>query len=93
MEKIRFLNSSNVYNGEVCVRMNVVSIKFIDTFPPKNVLVNGFELLNENNGIVQGVYSEYTTVYRTYKDNSMLIELSNDGSVYTPPAISKPELK
>lgn len=90
MEKIRFLNDQNVYNGYVTVRGNVVSIKFIDTLPAQSVLVNGFELLNENNGIVQGDYSSHTTIYRTYEDNNMLIDLSNDGSVYVAPPEPEP---
>lgn len=89
MEKIRFLNDQIVYDGDVFVRGNVLSIKFYDTLPSQNVLTSGFELLNENNGIVQGNYGSYTTIYRTYEDNELLIELSNDNSVYvTPP---KPE--
>lgn len=91
MEKIRFLNNLNVYDGEVYARGNVVAIKFANTLPPQSTLTNGFELLNENNGIVQGNYTAYTTVYRTYEDNNMLIELSNDGSIYTPPAIPDPK--
>lgn len=91
MEKIRFLNNQNIYDGEVFVRGNVIAIKFSDTLPPQNTLTNGFELLNENNGFVQGNYTAYTTVYRTYEDNTMLIELSCDGSIYTPPVIIEPE--
>lgn len=91
MEKIRFLNNLNVYDGEVSVRRNVVAIKFIGTLPPQNTLTSGFELLNENNGLVQGNYITYTTIYRTYEDDGMLIELSNDGSVYVPPVIVVPE--
>ena len=53
MEKIRFLNNENVYDGEVSVRGHVVVIKFTNTLPPQNTLTNGFELLNENNGLVQ----------------------------------------
>ena len=82
MEKIRFLNDQNVYDGEVSVLGNVVALKFTGTLPPKKILTNGFELLNENNGIVQGIYTAYTTVYRIYEDNDALIELSNDGSTY-----------
>lgn len=91
MEKIRFLNNLNIYDGEVCVKGNVISIKFFDTLPPQSTLTNGFELLNENNGLVQGNYTAYTTIYRTYEDNNMLIELSNDGSVYVPPVVIAPE--
>lgn len=91
MEKIRFLNNQNIYDGDVSVRGNVVAIKFSNIIPPKNTLTNGFELLNENNGFVQGNYTAYTTVYRTYEDDTMLIELSCDSSVYVPPVIPDPE--
>lgn len=91
MEKIRFLNNQNIYDGDVSVRGNVVAIKFSNIIPPKNTLTNGFELLNENNGFVQGNYTAYTTVYRIYEDNPMLIELSCDGSIYVPPVIPDPE--
>ncbi len=91
MEKIRFLNNQNVYDGEVSVRGNIVALNFSNTLPPQNIITNGFELLNENNGLVQGNYSLYTTVYRTYEDNDMLIELSCDRTVYVPPVIIEPE--
>lgn len=86
MEKIRFLNDRNVYEGEVSVRGNVAAITFAGTLPSRETLAKGFELLNENNGLVQGDYTSYTTVRRTFEDNENRIELSCDGSVYTPPA-------
>ena len=91
MEKIRFLNNPNVYDGEVSTRGNVVAIKFDTTLPSEDILTSGFELLNENNGLVQGDYTSYTTIYRTYEDNNTLIELSNNGSVYVPPIVIVPE--
>ncbi len=91
MEKIRFLGSKNVYDGEVYVNGPVVSIRFIGVFPPNGSLTKGFELLNENNGFVQGDYTQFTTIYRTYDEDHMLIELSDDGSIYVPPAIPEPE--
>ena len=91
MEKIRFLNDQNVYDGEVSVKGNVVAINFSDVLPPTNKLTKGFELLNENNGFVQGEYYSYTTIYRTYEDSTMIVELSNDGSVYVPPVVVEPK--
>lgn len=85
MEKIRFINDRNVYDGEVYVRGNIAEIKFNNALPSQDILMNGFELLNENNGIVQGEYPAYTTIYRTSKDHPMSVALSNDGSVYTEP--------
>ena len=84
MEKIRFLNDETVYDGDVSVRGSVLTIKFYDTLPPHHILTNGFELLNEHNGLVQGNYATYTTIYRTYEDDNMLIELSCDGNTYIP---------
>lgn len=85
MEKIRFLNDYTVYNGKLSFGNNIVTICFDTALPPESVLTNGFELLNENNGFVQGHYELYNTVYRTYEDNELKIDFSCDGSVYTPP--------
>lgn len=83
MEKIRFINTSTVYDGEVSIYGKILSIRF--TAPPAaNVLTNGMEFLNEHNGTVQGDYTDYTTIYRTYEDNELRFEFSNDGSVYVP---------
>lgn len=84
MEKIRFINTSTIYDGEVSIYGKILSIQFT-TPPSANVLTNGIELLNEHNGIVQGDYADYTTLYRTFDDNELLYEFSNDGSTYTPP--------
>ena len=91
MEKIRFLGSKNVYDGEVYANGPVVSIKFIGVFPPNGSLTKGFQLLNENNGFVQGDYTRFTTVYRTFEEDKMLVELSDDGSAYIPPVTPEPE--
>lgn len=90
MEKIRFLNDRNVYEGEVSVRGNVAAITFAGALPPRETLTKGFELLNENNSLVQGDYTSYTTVHRTFEDKENRMELSCDGSVYTPPAAVVP---
>ena len=84
MEKIRFYNTSYIYDGEVRLNDNILVIEF-STKPNSDILTSGIELLNEHNNEVQGDYTDYTTVYRTYDDNEMLIEFSNDGSVYTKP--------
>ena len=84
MEKIRFFDTPNVYNGEVRLNGDILVIKF-STLPNEEYLNKGIELLNEHNMLVQGDYTDYSTVYRTYEDNELLIEFSNDGSVYVPP--------
>lgn len=90
MEKIRFLNNQNVYDGEVYVSGNIAKIKYHHAYPSQDIMENGFELLNENNGLVQGEYPTYTTIYRTYENDPMLVELSNDGSVYVAPPEPRP---
>lgn len=85
MEQIRFLKGANiVYDGNINVRGNIVSITFDSAIPSEEILTSGFELLNEHNGRVQGRYCDYTTLYRKYEYNDSLYELSNNGSVYTP---------
>lgn len=84
MEKIRFFDTPNVYDGEVSLDEKILVIKF-NTLPNEEYLNKGIELLNEHNMLVQGDYTDYTTVYRTYEDNELLIEFSNDGSVYSEP--------
>lgn len=92
MEKIQFINDLNIYDGEVHVNgANIISVRFHNTLPSNELLAKGFELLNENNGFAQGDYTGFTTVYRTYGEDSMLVELSDDGSIYIPPAIPEPE--
>ena len=84
MEKIRFYNTSYIYDGEVRLNGKILVIEF-STKPNNDILTNGIELLNEHNMEIQGDYTDYTTVYRTYNDNELLIEFSNDGSEYTEP--------
>lgn len=85
MEKIRFLNDTTVYDGRLSLANNVVTIYFDSIIPPKSVLSNGFELLNENNGFIQGDYSRYNTIYRTFENNEFRVDFSCDGSIYLPP--------
>ena len=84
MEKIRFCNTSYIYDGEVRLNGKILVIEF-STTPNNKILTKGIELLNEHNMEVQGDYTDYTTVYRTYEDNTLLYEFSNDGSVYNKP--------
>ena len=86
MEKIHFYNTTTVYQGVTdFVNKNVIVINFKSNVPSETELVNGFEILNENNDFVQAEYPDYVTVYRIYTDDANRIELSNDGSVYVEP--------
>ena len=55
-------------------------VKLTGDFPAKT---KGFTLTRINNPLAfKGDYSDYTTIYREYKDNS--VEFSNNGEVYDP---------
>lgn len=84
MENLRFTNAATIYSVELnIIENNIVKLTFSKGEKPSNVNC-GFELVNENNGEVQGLYHDYATVYRTYENEPDIIELSNDGSVYEP---------
>ena len=92
MEKIRFYNTNTIYEGVTdFVNKNVIVINFKDNIPTVDEISNGFEILNENNDFVQAEYPEYATLYRTYEEEPMRVEISNDGSVYVEPVIPAPE--
>ena len=92
MEKIHFYNTNTIYEGLTdLVKKNVLVINFKDTVPTVDEIANGFEILNENNDFVQAEYPEYNTIYRTYEEEPMRIEISNDGSVYVEHVIPTPE--
>ena len=86
MEKIHFYNSNTIYKGVTdFVNKNVLVINFDSNVPTEKEDIKGFEILNENNDFVQEEYTEYSTIYRTYEDDTNKVEFSNDGSVYIEP--------
>ena len=90
MEIIRFKGSDEIYLAEVyLVNSNVMGLVFQKEIP-ENYL-NGFEQINVGNGVIEGNYLDFTTEYRTYEDEPLRVELSNDESVYVPPVIVEPE--
>lgn len=95
MEKIRFCNANikTIYEGITdFVTQHVIVIIFNNNIPTTDELNSGFEILNENNDYVQADYQNFNTIYRTYEDDPLRIELSDDGSVYIiPEHIPDPE--
>ena len=60
--------------------VNENRVKLVGDFPAKT---KGFILTRINNPLAfRGDYSDYTTIYRKYKDGS--VEFSNNGEVYNP---------
>lgn len=91
MEKIIFSNEV-IYDGNVqIIGSNLIRITFTNSKPAKKVLTDGFKLLNEHNLFVQRDCSDYTTVYRMPETDPLIVEFSNDGSVWVEPIPPEPE--
>ncbi len=84
MDKIKFNNSSNIYDAVVIhVSRNVLGLRFDNGIQlPLDVVTSGFSLLNENNYEIMGDYSSYVYLYRNCDTT---VYLSNDGSAYVEP--------
>ncbi len=98
MEKIRFLNSKNESERIISycqirkVNNNTIRLTFDKELPDNELFSHGFDIINENNdeNMSDDYYHNYITIYKKI-DNEMSILLSNDGSVYIEPEITKPE--
>lgn len=93
MSKIVFLkNKSEIYDGTFKqIGSNQVRITFDKIMPSNDILLSGFNLVNEYNKCVQTIREDYKYLYRTYEDDQMTVELCNDGIEYTPETVSQPE--
>ena len=80
MSKIVFINEPNtIYDGHFSqIGEHQVRLIFTDNVPNKKVLLSGFNLVNEYNGVVQTERPGYIYIYRTYEDNAKQIELCDD---------------
>ena len=87
MSKIIFeKNPSKVFDGQFSqIGKHQVRLVFNDEIPENELLLSGFNLINEHNGIVQTVRTSYTYIYRTYNDNKNQIELCDDNIQYVEP--------
>lgn len=87
MSKIVFLkDKKKIYDGLFeQIGTNQVRITFDNTKPSDNILLSGFNLINEHNGYVQTIREDYKYLYRTYPDNELIVELCNDGVEYVEP--------
>lgn len=86
MVNIRFIASKKEYD---VVEFNELNENVLDLTFAKKVdeaeFFGGFEVLNENNGLVMGVFDEYSTIYRKFEDDPLHFQLSKDKSVYVAP--------
>ena len=84
---IKFVKSDeNIQVVITCISDNLVKLFFEDhNKPSDDILLSGFEVLNEHTLENQSddYYYGYTTIYRDIDENTVI--LSNDGSVYIEP--------
>lgn len=87
MSKIVFSKEKKkVYNGDFFqIGENQVRLIFHDDIPSTEVLLSGFNLVNEHNGIVQTNREAYTYLYRTYEDEPNKVELCNNNAPWVAP--------
>lgn len=92
MSKIKFLaEKDKVYDGDFNqIGKNQVRLVFKGEIPSKKVLLSGFNLVNEHNGIVQTPREDYKYLYRTYEDNPNTVELCNDNIPWVAPPEPEP---
>ena len=93
-DTVKFLESNNIIQVQItCISNTLVQFNFDDNDRPSNeILLSGFEVLNENTFENQSddYYHGYTTLYRDIDENTVI--LSNDGSVYVEPEpVPEPE--
>lgn len=94
MSKIVFLkDTSTIYEGEFAqIGEHQIRLIFESVKPSDEVLLSGFNLVNEYNGFIQTKREDYTYIYRLYENDKLTIELCNDGIEYvTPEIIPDPE--
>lgn len=91
MSKIKFNKSPTIYSGDfIQIGKNQIRITFENEIPTEDVLLSGLYLVNEHNvELIQTVRLDYTYLYRSY-DVPYIVELCNDGNIYTPPKEEPP---
>lgn len=91
MSKIKFNKSPTIYSGDfIQIGENQIRIIFENEIPSEDILLSGLCLVNEyNTDLIQTLRLDYTYLYRSY-DVPYIVELCNDGNIYTPPKDEPP---
>lgn len=86
MSKIIFLKEpSLIYDCDFLqIGNNQVRLVFKKLKPSEEVLLSGFQIVNEYNNYIQTRREDYIYLYRTYEDGN-IVELCNDNSTYVEP--------
>lgn len=69
---------------------HVITLELSSAVDEAYLLSGKIYTLNEYNGSVQGKFNGFTTIYRTFDDDSLKYQLSDDGSVYVEPPEPEP---
>lgn len=93
MSKIVFIGEKKkVYDGDFYqIGENQVRLIFHDDIPSMKILLSGFNLVNEHNGIAQTNREAYTYLYRTYEDDPNKVELCNNNVPWIAPPEPEPQ--
>lgn len=83
MSKIVFIQEPDItYDCDFSqIGTHQVRLVFKDEKPNNDVLLSGFNIVNEHNGYVQTRREDYVYLYRTYED-TRIVELCNDNSIW-----------
>ena len=84
-----------IFNNDISTKQNIALNRLSNLIDitlsrglENNILLSGrIGIINEYNNTVQGEFNGYTTIYRTFEDNPLRYQLSNDGSVYIEPDV------
>lgn len=89
MSKIVFIKEPNViYDGQFSqIGEHQVRLVFTDEIPNDDVLLSGFNLVNEHNGAIQTKRTDYLYLYRKYEEDPKIVELCNDNNPWVKPDI------
>ena len=90
MQKIRFINNDLEYNVSLKSVDNRIVCAFNSLEDAKSApITNGFYEINEDNGMIQGDYTQYKYVYNKVDDITFVLTMDKN-DVYVEPVTPEP---
>ena len=86
MSVVKFIKDASIQNCRLTqIGEHVIRVELSQAID-EEVILGGFEVLNEHNFTVMGIYHDYNTIYETLEEESDLVYvLSDDGSTKPEP--------
>lgn len=84
MSVVKFIKDASTQNCKITQMSEHVLKLVLSQAIAEDIILGGFEVLNEHNFEVMGIYHDYNTIYEESDENLTFI-LSNDGSVKPAP--------